>query len=237
MNWRVKDALSINQLSRGWRLAREVANYFLRRRGILTLGTGLAHGFVKTAPDQPTPDAQYFFMHASYANAAERILDRAPGMTIGVAQLRPQSAGSIHARSRDPLAKPAIRPNMLSHPEDQRCLVEAMKIARRIVGQPAMRRHVVAELAPGPEVESDEAWLEFGRVNAQTIYHPIGTCRMGEDEGAVVDSQLRVRGMQGLRVIDASVIPRMVSGNTQVAVLVVAERGAELVLASNGARG
>ena len=234
MNWRVKDALSINQLSRDWRLAKEVANYFLRRRGILTLGTGLAHGFVKTAPEQPTPDAQYFFMHASYANAAQRILDRAPGMTIGVAQLRPQSTGRIHARSRDPLAKPAIRPNMLSHPEDQRCLVEAMKIARRIVGHPAMRRHVVAELAPGPEVESDEAWLEFGRTNAQTIYHPIGTCRMGEDDEAVVDQQLRVRGLQGLRVIDASVIPRMVSGNTQVAVLVVAERGAELVLASEG---
>jgi choline dehydrogenase-like flavoprotein len=123
---------------------------------------------------------------------------------------------------------------MLSHPEDQRCIVEAMKIARRIVGHPAMGRHVVTELAPGPSVQTDDEWLEFGRINAQTIYHPIGTCRMGEDDEAVVDPQLRVRGLQGLRVIDASVIPRMVSGNTQVAVLVVAERGAELVLQSAG---
>lgn len=97
-----------------------------------------------------------------------------------------------------------------------------------------MGRHVVAELAPGPSVQTDDEWLEFGRINAQTIYHPIGTCRMGEDDGAVVDPQLRVRGLQGLRVIDASVIPRMVSGNTQVAVLVVAERGAELVLQAAG---
>lgn len=230
MNWRVRDTVTINELSRGWRLGVQVANYFLRRRGILTLGTGLAHGFVRTAPQLPTPDAQYFFMHASYANAAERILDRAPGMTIGVAQLRPQSTGSIHARSRDPFDKPVIRPNMISHPEDRRCLVEAMKIARRIVGQPAMQRYIESELTPGTQVRSDDEWLEFGRINAQTIYHPIGTCRMGEDDQAVVDPQLRVRGLHGLRVIDASVIPRMVSGNTQVAVLVVAERGADIVL-------
>lgn len=230
MNWRMRDTLTINELSRGWRLALQVANYFLRRRGILTLGTGLAHGFVKTSPDMPTPDAQYFFMHASYANAAERILDREPGMTLGVAPLRPKSAGSIHARSADPFHKPVIRPNMLSHPEDQRCLVEAMKIARRIVGQPALRRHVAFELSPGEQVRSDDEWLAFGRVNAQTIYHPVGTCRMGADEAAVTDPRLRVRGLAGLRVADASVIPSMVSGNTQATVFVVAERAAELIL-------
>ncbi|MFN7276592.1 MAG: GMC family oxidoreductase, partial [Betaproteobacteria bacterium] len=230
MNWRMRDTLTINELSRGWRLALQVANYFLRRRGILTLGTGLAHGFVKTSSDMLSPDAQYFFMHASYANAAERILDREPGMTLGVAPLRPKSAGSIHARSADPFHKPVIRPNMLSHPEDQRCLVEAMKIARRIVGQPALRRHVAFELSPGEQVRSDDEWLEFGRVNAQTIYHPIGTCRMGTDEAAVTDPRLRVRGLAGLRVADASVIPSMVSGNTQATVFVVAERAAELIL-------
>jgi choline dehydrogenase-like flavoprotein len=230
MNWRVRNTLTVNELSRGWRLGLQVASYFLRRRGILTLGTGLAHGFVKTSPELPTPDAQYFFMHASYANAAERILDRAPGMTIGVAQLRPQSAGSIHARSRNPFDKPVIRPNMLSHPADQRCLVEAMKIARRIVGQPAMQRYIASELTPGPQVQSDADWLEFGRINAQTIYHPIGTCRMGHDGQAVVDPELRVRGLQGVRIVDASVMPRMVSGNTQAAVLMVAERASDLIL-------
>lgn len=233
MNWRMQGTLTINELARGWRLGFQVANYVLRRRGILSLGTGLAHGFVKTSPTVPTPDAQYFFMHASYANAAERILDREPGMTLGVAQLRPRSTGSIHARSADPFAAPAIRPNMLSHPEDQRCLVEAMKIARRIVGQPAMQRHVAFELTPGDKVRTDDEWLEFGRVNAQTIYHPIGTCRMGTDDSAVTDPTLRVRGLTRLRVVDASVIPSMVSGNTQATVFVVAERGADLVLADH----
>ncbi len=230
MNWRVRNTLTINELSRGWRLALEVANYFLRRRGILTLGTGLAHGFVKTSPGLPTPDAQYFFMHASYANAAERILDRAPGMTIGVAQLRPQSTGSIHTRSADPFDKPAIRPNMLASEADQQCLLRAMQMARRIVAQPAMQRYIEAELTPGPQVQSETEWLAFARGNAQTIYHPIGTCRMGEDDRAVVDPELRLRGLHGVRIVDASVMPKMVSGNTQAAVLMVAERGADLVL-------
>ena len=231
MNWRVRDTLTINELSRGLHLMRAVAQYYALRRGILTLGTGLVHGFVKTRPDLARPDAQYFFMHASYANAAERILDRAPGMTIGVAQLRPESIGSVHARSADPLAAPVIRPNFLDSEVDRECLVEAMKIARRIVGQPAMRRYVSHEMSPGDAVRSDDEWLDFARRNGQTIYHPIGTCRMGEDAQAVVDSRLRVRGLAGLRVVDASVMPRMVSGNIQAAVMMVAEKGADLVLA------
>ncbi|MFN0039340.1 MAG: GMC oxidoreductase, partial [Burkholderiales bacterium] len=117
------------------------------------------------------------------------------------------------------------------HPEDQRCLVEAMKIARRIVDRPALKRYVAFELTPGEKVQSDDAWLDFGRINAQTIYHPVGTCRMGSDATAVTDPQLRVRGLSGLRVADASVIPSMVSGNTQATVFVVAERAAELILA------
>ena len=230
MSWRVRNTLTLNELSRGWHLGLEVANYFLRRRGILTLGTGLAHGFVKTLPDLPAPDAQFFFMDASYANAAERILDHAPGMTMGVAQLRPTSTGSIHARSADPFDQPAIRPNMLDRPEDQQCLVRAMQIARRIIGRPALQRYIEAELNPGTQVQSDTDWIDFARGNAQTIYHPIGTCRMGDDDRAVVDPELRVRGLQGVRIVDASVFPKMVSGNTQAAVLMVAERAADLVL-------
>jgi len=230
MNWRLKDTITLNELARGWRLARAVAQYFATRTGILTLGTGLVHGFVRTRPELPTPDAQYFFVHASYANAAERILDREPGMTIGVAQLRPESVGSIHVRSTNPFEGPSIRPNFLATEVDRQCLVEAMKIARRIVGQPAMQRFVVTETAPGPQVNTDDEWLEFGRINGQTIYHPIGTCRMGEDNMAVVDPRLKLRGLAGLRVVDASVMPKMVSGNTQAAVMMVAEKAADIVL-------
>jgi choline dehydrogenase-like flavoprotein len=179
-----------------------------------------------------TPDVQYFVVHASYANAAERILDKHPGMTIGVSQLRPRSRGSIHIQSADPDVMPAIRPNFLSVEEDRVSLIEGMKIARRIMQRPAMQAFVEVETGPGIEVKTDEQWLEFAQANGQTIYHPIATCRMGEDADAVVDSSLRVRGLTGLRVVDASVIPSMVSGNIQGAVMAVAERGADLVLGS-----
>lgn len=230
MNWRVKDAVTLNEMSRGWRLAQQVARYYTRHTGILTLGTGLVHGFVKSAPGLPTPDVQFFFVHASYANAAERILDRHPGMTIGVAQLRPESVGSIHLKSPDPFAGPSIRPNFLSAQIDRDSLVGGMKVARRIVGQPAMQRYVQAEVSPGADVDTDAQWLDFARRNGQTIYHPIGTCRMGSDAAAVTDVRLRVNGVTGLRVVDASVMPKMVSGNTQAAVMMVAERGAEMIL-------
>lgn len=230
MNWRVKNAVTLNEMSRNWRLSLAVSEYFAKRTGILTLGTGLVHAFVKTRSDIPTPDAQYFFVHASYANAAERILDKLPGMTIGVTQLRPHSVGSIHVKSNELSASPSIRPNFLDSVMDQECMIRGMQIARRIVERPAMRRFIVDEMSPGKTVTSDADWLAFARENGQTIYHPIGTCRMGEDASAVVDPQLRVRGVEGLRIIDASVMPKMVSGNIQAAVMMVAEKGADMVL-------
>ena len=230
MNWRVRNTITLNEMSRGWRLALGVAEYASRRTGILTLGTGLVHGFLKTRPALASPDAQLFFVHASYANAAERILDKAPGMTIGVTQLRPESVGSIHIKSLDPAASPSIRPNFLASPVDQQCMVRSMEIVRRIVAQPAMQRYAENELSPGPSVASDADWLDFSRENGQTIYHPLGTCRMGEDEAAVVDVRLRLRGLAGLRVVDASVMPKMVSGNIQAAVMMVAEKGCDMIL-------
>ena len=230
MNWRVKNTVTLNEMARGWRLAREVVKYFAARKGILNLGTGLVHGFVKTQANLPTPDAQYFMVHASYANAAERILDRAPGMTIGVTQLRPESQGSIHVRSADPFDQPAICPNFLDSEVDQQCIVNSMKLARRIMSQSAMAHFLEHEMSPGAKVTSDADWLEFARKDGQTIYHPLGTCRMGNDDRAVVDLRLKVKGLAGLRVVDASVMPKMVSGNIQGAVIMVAEKGADLIL-------
>jgi choline dehydrogenase-like flavoprotein len=230
MNWRVKNAVTLNEMSRSWRLGLAVSQYYARRTGILTLGTGLVNAFVKTRPEMETADGQFFFMHASYANAAERVLDKLPGMTIGVTQLRPHSIGTIHIKSPDASAGPSIRPNFLSDPVDQECMVRSMRIARRIVERPALHQHVSEEMSPGSQVQSDADWLSFARHNGQTIYHPIGTCRMGEDERAVVDLRLRVRGLEGLRVVDASVMPKMVSGNIQAAVMMVAEKAADLIL-------
>lgn len=229
MNWRVRNTITLNEMSRGLRLTKEVVKYFTSHKGILTLGTGLVHGFVKTRPQLTTPDVQLFFVHASYANAATRVLDRQPGMTIGVTQLRPTSKGNIHIESADPEMAPAIKPNMLSTEKDCQTLVDGMKVARRIVEQPAMRLFVSHEMRPGEEVQTDSQWLEFARENGQTIYHPIGTCKMGEDHEAVVTPGLQVRGVKGLTIADASVMPSMVSGNTQGAVMMVAEKAADLI--------
>lgn len=229
MNWRVTKPITLNEQTRGWRLALAVADYVLRRRGILTLATGLAHGFVRTRPECETPDIQYFFVHASYADAADRKLDREPGMTIGVTQLRPQSRGSIHIGSPDPFAMPEIRPNFLADPQDQDCLVAGMHMAREIMSQAPMEAFRGAELNPGPAVASDADLLDFARRTGQTIYHPIGTCAMGSGPEAVVDPQLRLRGIRGLRVADASVMPRIVSANTMAAVMMIAERASDLI--------
>lgn len=230
MNWRVQGIETLNETTRGLRLGWLVLKYLLARKGPLTLGTGLLHGFVRTRADLPGPDVQYFFMHASYADAAVRKLDAQPGMTIGVTGLQPTSTGSIHIESPDPHKPPVIRPNFLSTLGDQTTLVEGMKIARQIVAQPAIARYVEHEMSPGLNIQTDEQWLHFARQNGQTIYHPVGTCRMGKDDLAVVDPALRVRGIEGLRVVDASVFPAMVSGNTQAAVMAVAERAADLIL-------
>jgi choline dehydrogenase len=229
MNWRVKLPITLNEQTRGLRFVGEVLKYFLTRRGILTLSAGVAHGFVKSRPELATPDIQYAFGHASYATAADRKFDSKPGMTVAVYQLRPESQGSIHVRSADPHAAPAIRPNFLAEEVDRVCLIEGMKIARRIVENPVFDPYRAHEMTPGPDTQTDDEWLDFARVNGQTVYHVIGTCKMGSDPMAVVDDRLRVHGIEGLRVVDASIMPTMVSGNTNAPVFMIAEKGAAMI--------
>lgn len=231
MNWRVKKPVTLNEQARGMRLVMAVAQYLATRTGILTLGTGLAHAFIKTRPELATPDIQFFFMHASYANAADRTLDHKPGMTIGVTQLRPQSVGTIHVKSSYPYEMPSIKPNFLSARDDEACLIAGMKAARDIMHQAALEPYCDYEMSPGPQVETEAQWLDFARSNGQTIYHPVGTCKMGVDQRAVVDPTLKVHGLSGLRIVDASIMPQIVSANTEAAVLMVAEKGSDLILA------
>ena len=230
MNWRVTQPVTLNEMTRGLPLLREVARYALTRRGILTYGTGLVHGFMRTREGLVGPDVQLFFIHASYANAAERRLDRQPGMTVGVSQMRPESRGTIHLRTPDPADPPAIRPNFLDAAEDRRCMVEGMKMTRAVVDQAPLDPFRGPEISPGAACRTDEDWLAFARENGQTIYHASGTCRMGVDGGAVVDPALRVRGIDSLRVADASVMPTIPSGNIQAAVFVIAEKAGDLIL-------
>lgn len=231
MNWRLKGVHSLNESTHGWRLAAAVARYAVRRDGILTLGPALCHGFVTADPDGDRPDTQFLFMHASYEDASKRVLDREPGMTIGIIQQRPHSVGSIHSVTADAERPPALRPHFLSDPYDRRHVVNAMRLARRLASRPALAPHIVREMNPGPLADDDDALLHWARATGQTLYHPCGTCRMGTDDGAVVEPNLRVRGFEGLWVADASVMPSITSGNIHAPVMMIAERASDMILA------
>jgi choline dehydrogenase len=232
MNWRVKPPVTLNEQTRGLSLAKEVLKYFTAHRGVLTYTAGIVYGFVKSRPELVEPDIQFHFAHASYASAADRTLDKEPGMTVATYQCRPESKGSIHIGGADPLAAPLIRPNFLAEELDQQVLIAGMRIARRIVGNATMDKYRAYEMNPGEAVQTDAEWLDFARGNGQTTYHTIGTCKMGQDPMAVVDDQLRVHGIAGLRVVDASIMPTLTSGNTNAPVIMIAEKGADMIKAA-----
>ncbi len=232
MNWRVKLPITLNEQTRGLSLMKEVLKYYTSRTGVLTYTAGIVFGFVKTRPELEEPDVQFHFAHASFATAKTRKLDREPGMTLTTYQCRPESKGSIHARSADPMAAPVIRPNFLGDEYDQRVVVDGMKIGRRIVNNRLLDKYRAYEMNPGDAVQTDAELLQFARENGQTTYHVIGTCKMGQDPMAVVDDQLRVRGIAGLRVVDASIMPTVTSGNTNAPVIMIAEKGADMIRAA-----
>ena len=152
-------------------------------------------------------------------------------MTLSVCQLRPESRGSIHIQSNDPEAAPAIRPNFLSEQIDRDALVAGMRIARQVGAAPSLRKFCDSELYPGTTCDSDEEILNFCRAAGSTVFHPVGTCKMGSDPYSVVDDQLRVRGIDGLRIADASVMPTLVSGNTNAPCIMIGEKAAAMALA------
>jgi choline dehydrogenase len=227
---RVTGAVSINTLARGIRLAGEVARFFLLGNGALTFGVTSAQVFTRSREGLASPDLQLLFTPASYDAAVFGQLEREDGMTVAICPVRPDSRGTIMANSADPFARPVITPNYLSVPSDGQVLLAGMRLTRGIFAQAPMARHSVAETLPGPEVQSDEALLDHCRRYGTTIFHPVGTCRMGENDGsAVVDSRLRVHGIGGLRVIDASVMPTLTTGNTNAPTIMIGEKGAAMI--------
>jgi choline dehydrogenase len=232
MNWRVRLPITLNEQTRGTALVKEIVKYYTQRRGVLSLAAGIAYGFVRTRPELAVPDIQYVFAPASYSDPQVRTLDRTPGMTVTLYQCRPESTGSIHAKSPDPHAAPVIRPNYLADELDRRTLVAGMKIARRVVNNAALDRYCAFEMNPGDRAQTDDELLEFARQYGQTAYHAVGTCKMGHDPMAVVDDELRVQGLTGLRVVDASIMPTMTSGNTSAPVIMIAEKAADMVKAA-----
>jgi len=229
MNWRVKQPITLNEQTRGLSLLGEIVKYYTIGRGALSLTAGIVYGFVRTRPGLETPDLQYHMAPASFDSAQKRLLEDKPGMTVTIGQCRPDSRGSIHIKSAVPGAEPAIRPNFLSAKTDRDATVAGMQIARRIVSHPLMAKYIAFERTPGDKVQSYDEWLDFARHNGQTTYHVIGTCKMGSDPLAVVDERLRVRGIAGLRVIDASIMPTVPSGNTNAPTIMVAEKGADMI--------
>jgi choline dehydrogenase len=225
--WRCCKALTLNDdMLSLWRKAGMVANYVLRKRGPLTIAAGHAAAFVRTRPQATRPDAQIYFINFSTAKRGG-VLHAHSGFTCAVSQLQVESRGSVHVKSADAAIAPAIRYNYLAAENDRRVMVEGLKIIRRICNTPPMRDYVAGEYYPGDKVQTDADWLEFCREVGETVFHPTSTCRMGR----VVDERLKVKGVEGLRVVDASVMPSVPSGNINAAVIAVAEKAADLIRA------
>ena len=202
--------------------------YLLFRSGPLTASAGQVGIFTKSRPELEAPDIQFHFIGFSSDRPAEG-LHKFSGFTQNVCQMRPESRGEILLKSSDPKAAPAIHPNYLATELDRTTLVEGLKIGRRIAEQPGLRAFIESEYLPGMPVQSDAELLDYARNYGSTIYHPIGTAKMGHDAMAVVDDQLRVHGFTGLRVADGSIMPSMVSGNTNAACIMIGEKCADLV--------
>ena len=231
---------SVNEQTHGLRFIGEVLNYAFRRKGLLTLSAAHVGAFVKSRPELATPDIQFHILPATMdleklSNEQKMVLETEPGLTLAPCQLRPESKGSVRIASADGARHPAIMANYLSDALDQEVVVAALRWARRMAAQPALAAVIDHEMHPGPELATDEALLAFARATGTTIYHPVGTCRMGGDPAAVVDSELRVVGVEGLRVVDASVMPRLVSGNTNAPTIMIGEKAADLIRGRAGA--
>ncbi len=231
--WRVTQPVTINEQARGLRFLGELARYALFRRGLLSLPAAHVGASVRLAPGAADPDVQMILAPGSYAGGQLGKLEREPGMTCGIWRHRPESRGEVMIRSADPAAPPAIRPNYLSAASDGELTVAAIRFARRLIATPPFDPYRGPEILPGIDIESDADILDYARRNGSTVYHPVGTCRMGPDphSDAVVDDRLRVHGLDGLRVVDASVMPRLPAANTNAPTIMIAEKAADLIRA------
>lgn len=241
MRYRLKAGVkSVNEMTKGLTFVGEVLKFLFQRKGLLTLSAAHIAAFVKTRPDLETPDVQYHILPATMDQKKlfeeqKMVLEDQPGLTIAPCQLRPESTGRIQIKSADPSQHAGIWPNYLADSLDQQTIVEGLKIGRRIAEAPSLAGLIEAEMEPGNGVVSDEQFLAYARETGSTIYHPVGTAKMGTDPMAVVDAQLRVIGVEGLRVVDASIMPRLISGNTNAPTIMIAEKASDMILAARQA--
>jgi len=223
---------TLNEKSRGLPFAGEILRYLFSGSGMLTYAASLVAASVKVLEESATPDVQVLFANGSFAPGPIRRLDDKPGMTGGMWQMRPLSTGYVEAKSPDPRAAPAINPRYLSHETDRRAAIGGLRFVRRLFAAPALAPYVVGEILPGRDVESDDGLLDYLRQTGSTVFHATCTCKMGRDPLAVVDDELRVHGLESLRVIDASVMPAVTSTNTNAPTIMIAEKGAAMIRAA-----
>jgi choline dehydrogenase len=227
---RCKGTITLNDAVRSWtgKLTHGL-HYVVTRRGYLAIPAVSAGCFLRAHPASATPDSQCSISLFS-AQAIGGELHPFPGVTGNCVLLRPESRGFVRIKSADPRDAPAINPNYLSTQKDCETIVAGVAAMRRIFQAPAMARYIAEEIEPGPRCDDDDELLDFIRRRGSTTYHPVGTCRMGQDQKAVVDERLRVRGFTGLRVVDASIMPAVVSGNTNAAAIMIGEKGADMII-------
>jgi len=228
---RVKNMDTINERSRGIRLAAEIAKWCVGGKSILGLSPTQVYCFWKSEPHLETSDIQLTFTPASYLEGQQGQLEREPGMTAAPWQQRPESKGYVRIRSADPFEQPEIQPRYLTEEGDRRVLVAAMRLARRILKSKPLEPYYDYEDFPGDKVESDDEMLAAAKERGTTTFHPMGTCRMGpaSEPTSVVDDELRVRGLEGLRVVDASIMPMMLSANINAATMMIADKASDFI--------
>jgi choline dehydrogenase-like flavoprotein len=206
--------------------------YALRRTGPMAMAPSQLGIFTRSGPEKETPDLEFHVQPVSLERFGEPV-HTFPAITASVCNLRPESRGSVHAQSPDFQTQPAIRPHYLSTEADRQIAVRAIRLTRRIAAQPAFARYDPVEFKPGPAFETDEELARAAGDIGTTIFHPVGTCRMGADGDSVVDPRLRLRALARLRIADASVMPAITSGNTNSPTIMIAEKAAEMILADN----
>jgi choline dehydrogenase len=222
---------TINEISRSWvRQGWAGFQYLTAGKGTLMMGAAPIGLFARTRPGSASPDCQYQFLAGSFDKPGEP-MHPFPGCSLVAIPCRPESRGWLRIKSPDPGVPPAMQPNYLATRADQETMITALKISRRIFRTPTMQQYVVGEFWPGAEVDSDEGLLEHAKKTGSTTFHQTSTCMMGAHDKAVVDTELRVHGIEGLRVVDASVMPAVISGNTNAATIMIAEKAADLIRA------
>jgi choline dehydrogenase len=226
---RMQGTPTVNELARFPGVVPEIVKFFLTGKGALTFGVTTAQLFCDSREGLASPDLQLLFTPGSTNTLKFGQLDDKPAASCVVCVVKPDSRGTIMAASPDPFARPAIKPNYFTTRTDELALLGGVRHVRKIFSQPALAQHSLGETSPGPDIGSDADMLAYARRAGNTLYHPVGTCKMGEDPRAVVDSRLRVHGIQGLRVIDASVMPTLTTGNTNAPTIMIGEKGAAMI--------